>query len=77
MNVKFKIPKKYQKFFGKLEEEGGLIDDCKYMLYFAEGYAYLGEYPVLPVKSKKEALEFLKEGDIEKNYKDLKKQGLI
>lgn len=68
------IPKKYQKYFGSLESESGLIDDCKYMLYFAEGYAYMGEYPCIPVKSKKEALEFLRDGDIEKKYEGNQKE---
>lgn len=72
-----KVPKKYEKYFGRLEEESGLIDDCKYMLYFAEGYAYMGEYPCMPVLSKKEALEFLKCGEKERNYGHLKEQGLI
>ena len=77
MMIELKIPKKYQKYFGRLEREDGLIDDCKYMLYFAEGYAYMGEYPIFPVKSKKEALELLKYGDIEKGYEELKKKGLV
>lgn len=77
MKEKLNVPKKYLKYFGSLESEGGLIDDCKYMLYFAEGYAYMGEYPCMPVKSKKEALEFLKCGEKEKMYEYLKEQGLI
>ena len=60
-----KVPKKYQKYFKKLEAEDGLIDNCKYMLYFADGYAWMGQYPVMPVKSKKEALQFIREGDVE------------
>ena len=60
MKIDLKVPKKYLKYFKSLEAEGGLIDDCKYMLYFADGYAYMGEYSSMPVKSKKEALEFLK-----------------
>ena len=70
MKVDLKVPKEYQKYFGKLEAEGGLIDNCKYMLYFAEGYAYMGEYPILPVKSKREAIEFLKLGEVEKGYNE-------
>lgn len=77
MEVELKVPKKYQKYFGKLEAEGGLIDDCKYMLYFADGYAYMGEYPVFPVKSKKEALEFLRQGEPEHGYEELKQKGLV
>lgn len=75
--VELKVPKKYQKYFGSLERESGLIDDCPYMLYFADGYAYMGEYPFMPCKSKKEALEFIRCGDKEKNYDYLKQQGVI
>lgn len=77
MKEKLNVPKKYSKYFGKLESEDGLIDDCKYMLYFAEGYAYMGEYPIMPCTSKKEALEFLKCGEEEKGYENLKEQGLV
>lgn len=77
MKVELKVPKKYQKYFGSLEAESGLIDDCKYMLYFADGYAYMGEYPCMPVLSKKEALEFLKCGQPEQGYEEKVKQGLI
>lgn len=76
MKEKMNVPKKYQKYFGSLEREDGLIDDCKYMLYFANGYAYLGEYPCMPVKSKKEALEFIKCAELEKGYDELVKQGI-
>jgi len=54
-----KIPKKYEERFGSLVQEPDLIDDCKYMLYFADGWEY-ADYNSVPVKSKKEALEFLK-----------------
>ena len=74
---KLNVPKKYEKYFGSLERKDGLIDDCPYMLYFAEGYAWEGEYPCMPVKSKKEAIEFLRGGDVEKNYAELKAKGLI
>lgn len=77
MKVSLNVPEKYQKYFGSLEREDGLIDDCPYMLYFAEGYAWEGEYPCLPVKSKREALEFIKQGAPEKQYESLKQQGLI
>lgn len=74
-----RLPKKYHKHFGSLSPEPDLIDDCPYMLYFAEGYAWLGEYPSLPVKSISEAIIYLKEGDIDKYYSDeqLKKLGVI
>ena len=55
------IPKKYRERVGSLEREDGLIDDCKYMLYFNQDWAWGEDYWALPVKSKKEALEFIKE----------------
>lgn len=73
----FNVPDKYKKYFGSLEREDGLIDDCKYMLYFAPGYAWVGEYPCLPVRSKKEALEYLKGGQPEKGYNEKLAQGIV
>ncbi len=57
--MKFKVPKKYQNRFSSLEKESDLVDECKYMLYFADGWSYAG-YTSVPVKLKKEALEFIK-----------------
>ena len=75
--VELKVPKKYQKYFGSLEREPGLIDDCPYMLYFAPGYAAEGEYPCMPVKSKAEAIEWLRTGEPEKGYDEKLEQGLV
>lgn len=58
------IPKKYQERVYSLEREYDLIDDCKYILYFKYGWSWAG-YSSLPVKSKKEALEFIKDADRE------------
>ena len=55
------IPKKYRERVASIEREDGLIDDCKYMLYFDEDWCWSEDYWALPVKSKKEALEFIKE----------------
>lgn len=77
MKVELNVPKKYEKYFGSLETEDGLIDDCKYMLYFASGYAAEGEYPCMPVRSKKEALEWIRMGEPEKGYEEKVRQGLI
>ena len=55
------IPKKYQERVASLELETGLIDDCKYMLYFDKNWCWGEDYWAMPVKSKKEALEFIKE----------------
>lgn len=54
-------PKKYQERVASLKTEDGLIDDCKYMLYFNNNWCWDEDYWALPVKSKKEALEFIKE----------------
>lgn len=57
-----KLPKYLQERFKKLEPEGGLIDDCKYMLYFSYDWCWGEDYQAMPVKSKAEAIEYLKEG---------------
>ena len=64
--IKLNIPKKYQERFGKLEIASW---DCeqKYYLYFAEGWGYLlgsgrdDIYGCIPVASKKEAIEYLRD----------------
>lgn len=58
------IPKKYQERVRSLEIEYDLIDNCKYMLYFECGWSWDG-WHCLPVKSKKEALQFIKDADRE------------
>lgn len=55
------IPKKYQKRVCCIEREDDLIDDCKYMLYFNEDWCWDEDYWSIPAKSKKEALQFIKE----------------
>lgn len=55
-----KVPKKYEERFYKLEQGEDLIDGCKYILYFAAGWSWDG-YSNIPVKSKKEALQFIRE----------------
>ena len=62
LNNKLKVPKYLEERFGALEVEGGLIDDCKYMLYFKDGWA-LGDYTSVPVRSKKEAIEYLRDAN--------------
>lgn len=54
-----KIPKKYEERFYSLERQLDLADG-KYILYFMNGWSWNG-YGSVPVRSKKEALEFLKE----------------
>ena len=57
-----KLSKKLSERFDRLETEGGLTDDCKYMLYLAEGWGIPDVPPMtcVPVFSKKEAVEWLK-----------------
>lgn len=59
MEVKLKVPKKYLERFACLEREYDLIDGCKYMLYFKDGWA-LQDFTNVPVFSKKEALYFIR-----------------
>ena len=56
-----RLPKKYHERVESLEEEAGLIDDCKYMLYFKDGWKFHGEYESTPVRSITEAIRFIKE----------------
>lgn len=53
------IPKKYQERVYTIEKENDLIDDCKYMVYFMTNWSWDG-YSNVPAKSKKEALDFIK-----------------
>lgn len=55
------IPKKYRERVQSLEMENDLIDDCKYILYFNEDWCWSEDYQSIPVRSKKEALHFIKE----------------
>lgn len=56
-----RLPKKYHDRVEKLEEDTGLVDDCKYILYFKNGWKYHGECDSVPVRSITEAIEFIKE----------------
>lgn len=60
-----KLPKYLEERFSKLEAEGGLIDDCKYILYFNDGWGFYegaGVEPgtTVPVRSQREAIYYLK-----------------
>lgn len=59
INLSF-IPKKYRERVAAIEIGFDLIDNCKYLLYFAEDWAW-NDIGCIPVKSKKEALQFIKE----------------
>lgn len=55
-----RLPKKYHERFLDLSREEDLIDNCKYMLYLADGWNW-GEYDSIPVKSITEAIAFIKD----------------
>lgn len=55
-----RLPKKYHEAVRNFEADIGLVDDCKYMLYFNDDYPMFdGGYSV-PCKSIAEAIEFIK-----------------
>jgi len=68
--ITLNVPKKYEKYFKKLEINPDFLeygtDEEKYILYYADGYAYMGEYPIMFVRSKKEAIEYLSYAEVEK-----------
>ena len=54
-----RIPKKYEKRISSIEAEGGLIDDCNYMVYLAEGFEHpvFGDtFPIVGAKDLAEAM---------------------
>lgn len=55
-----RLPLKYHDRFTQVVKEDGLIDDCKYMVYFCENWGW-GGCSSVPVKSKREAIKFIKE----------------
>lgn len=56
------IPKKYQHRILSVDREDGLIDDCRYLLTFADGYTWNGERSV-PCRSKQEVLQCIREAE--------------
>ena len=56
-----RLPKKYHNRVAGIESCYDLVDNCKYMLYFADGYAWCGDYTSLPCRSISEAIKFIKE----------------
>lgn len=56
-----RLPKKYWDRIGDFYQEDGLIDDCKFMLEFADPYVWGADYHSLPVRSITEAISFIKE----------------
>lgn len=57
-----RLPAKYHRLVKGIEAEDGLIDDCKYMLYFNDHVALFGydETYSYPVKSISEAINVIK-----------------
>lgn len=55
-----RLPYKYWNRVRSLEEEWDLIDDCRFILTFKEGWTW-GGYDSVPVKSVTEAIRFTKE----------------
>lgn len=59
-----RVPKYLEERFERLEPASDLIDDCKYLLYFKEGWGIDDGYELCgcyPVRSKAEALKYLRE----------------
>lgn len=56
-----KIPKKYEAQIASIESEGGLIDDCKYMVYLKDGFEQYAFGDSFPIKNRKELDEFMED----------------
>ena len=55
----------------RIEKESGLIDDCKYMLYFKNGWHNDG-YHSVPVRTIKEAIEWVNGATLDEEYESIK-----
>ena len=64
------VPIKYRERVARLEREYDLIDDCKYMLYLNKNWYWGIDDWCVPVKSKKEALQFIKDAYYEERDED-------
>ena len=60
-----RLPKKYHERVGSIEEEGGLIDDCKYIITTAEGWYFerFENLDSIPVRSITEAIRYFKNSE--------------
>lgn len=63
------VVKKTKKY--RIEAEGGLIDNCKYMLYLSAGWTLAGGEDCMPCKSIKEAMEFVKEASFDSDFESV------
>lgn len=76
LNGNLKLPEYLKERFAKLEPDGYLDPEMgKYILYFKEGWGYpMGAHEFwksIPVMSKKEAIEYLKEAEKPENPEEL------
>ena len=55
-----RLPKKYHERVGDLYEEGGLIDDCKFIVVLSKSYQFEGGGREYPCKNYKEAIYIIK-----------------
>lgn len=60
-----RLPKKYHERVGSIEEESGLIDDCKYIITTAEGWYFerFENLDSIPVRSITEAIRYFKNSE--------------
>lgn len=58
-----KIPKMYQNKIDRIEREGGLIDDCKFMVYLKDGVEHKVFGNSFAIKNAKELKEFMNDID--------------
>jgi len=56
-----RLPKKYHNRIQNFEPETGLIDKCKYIVTFADGWYWGHDYKTLPCKSVTEAIQFIRQ----------------
>ena len=55
-----RLPKKYYERVADLYEEGGLIDDCKFIVVLSKSYQFEDGGREYPCRSYKEAIYFIK-----------------
>ena len=62
-----RLPKKYHERISDLYEEGGLIDDCKFIIVLNEFYQFEDGGHTYPCKNYKEAINIIKTSTIKNN----------
>lgn len=55
-----RLPKKYHERVGDLYEEGGLIDDCKFIIVLSKSYQFEDGGREYPCRNYKEAIYIIK-----------------